>query len=80
MAQFRGTLKGCRGEASRLGTKNSGLTATANGWEIGATITAGHDSEGRDFVEIRLTGGSNDTIPHRFLGRFYRHGNSYREG
>jgi hypothetical protein len=31
MAQFRGTLHGQRGEASRLGSKKSGLTARVDG-------------------------------------------------
>ena len=39
MAQFRGTIQGGRGEASRLGHKSSGLTLQANGWDIGAEVS-----------------------------------------
>lgn len=33
MAHFYGTLQGNRGEASRLGTKDSGITTYAASWE-----------------------------------------------
>jgi hypothetical protein len=33
MAHFYGTLQGNRGEASRLGTPNSGLDVTAASWQ-----------------------------------------------
>jgi len=32
MAQYRGTVRGGRGEGSRLGHKTSGLTTVAKGW------------------------------------------------
>ena len=33
MARYRGTLQGCRGEASRLGHSSSGLTTVAASWQ-----------------------------------------------
>lgn len=39
MAQYRGTIQGSRGEASRLGHKSSGLILHANGWDIGAEVS-----------------------------------------
>jgi len=33
VAHFRGTVQGNQGEASRLGSKRSGLRATVNAWE-----------------------------------------------
>lgn len=59
MAQFRGTVRGQRGLASRLGSKKSGLIATANGWETGARISITHDADGRDRVRVYRNGGSN---------------------
>jgi len=59
MAQFRGTIEGNRGEASRLGTKASGLTVTANGWDTGVRVELSHRA-GRDVVLIYRTGGSNN--------------------
>lgn len=34
MAEFRGRLSGNRGPASRLGTKRSGILASANTWRV----------------------------------------------
>lgn len=59
MAQFRGTIQGNRGEASRLGTKNGGLTVTANGWDTGVRVELSHRM-GVDHVLVYRTGGSND--------------------
>lgn len=58
MAQFRGTVSGQRGEASRLGSKNSGLTVTANGWNAGVTVRARVNDEGCDVFDVYATGGS----------------------
>lgn len=70
MAQFRGTIQGSRGSASRLGGKESGLTVTANGWDVGATVKA-QEIDGEDTIIIYLTSGSNGG-PSRLLGRFTR--------
>ena len=45
MAQYRGTIQGGRGQASRLGTKNSGLEVDGVGWNIGADLDLRYDSE-----------------------------------
>jgi hypothetical protein len=58
MAQFRGTVAGQRGEASRLGSKNSGLVVTANGWNAGVTVRASVDGDGNDVFKVYATGGS----------------------
>ncbi len=61
MAHFRGTVQGSRGEASRCGTKASGLCVTANGWNIGTRIELFHDSKtGKDTLRICITKGSNN--------------------
>jgi hypothetical protein len=59
MAQFYGTIKGSRGEVSRLGTKNSGLTIRANGWDIGVRVEITHEN-GKDRVQVFRTTGSNE--------------------
>ena len=58
MAHLRATIKGTRGEASRLGTKASGLTVTANGWDTGVKVYVQH-VDGRDRVTVLRTGGSH---------------------
>lgn len=59
MARFIGYLKGNRGQASRLGTKNSGIEARAQGWNIGARIVLKVDSQGRDVLKVYVNGGSS---------------------
>lgn len=61
MARFRGSVKGQRGEASRLGSKSSGLVVHANGWHTGVTVVLTCDPEAIgdvDMVQVYLTGGS----------------------
>lgn len=56
MAQFYGTLQGQRGEATRLGSKASGLTTTAAGWKGAIKVNIWHDEEhDQDQFEVRLT-------------------------
>ena len=59
MARFRGTIQGSRGDASRLGTPRSGLTVTADGWDIGCRVEMTAE-DGEDRIRVYLTGGSND--------------------
>lgn len=72
MAHFRGTLQGSRGEASRLGTKKSGLTATINGWDLGLSVDLRHDPEkDEDILVVWLTRGSNAPMgTSKHLGTF----------
>lgn len=58
MAQFRATIKGNRGAASRLGTASSGIVAEVNGWDRGIKVTAEH-VDGEDVFMVWVTGGSN---------------------
>lgn len=58
MAHFRGVIQGNRGDASRLGSKDSGMTAHADGWHTGATVRIQH-VDGRDRVSVYRTGGNN---------------------
>lgn len=71
MAQFRGTIQGSRGDASRLGTKNSGLTVEANGWHVGVRVELTHE-DGEDVARVYLTTGSNNTGHRVYLGKHSR--------
>jgi len=63
MAHFIGYVKGNRGEASRLGSKSSGMDATARGWNIGGSVWVGYDEErGEDFVDLQIDSGSNGSM------------------
>jgi hypothetical protein len=64
MAHFIGYLSGSRAERSCLGTKASGITAHAEGWNIGGRVDVSHDTAtGRAVVVFTLTHGSNATDP-----------------
>ena len=62
MAHFRATIEGNRGMASRCGTKNSGIQATINGWNIGCTVNIHYDHRrNKDVVTVFKSGGSNSS-------------------
>jgi hypothetical protein len=71
VAHFIGYVQGSRSVASRLGTKSTGITAKAQGWDIGARVTVNH-VDGRDIVEVVLTGGSNGAARESYIGSFER--------
>lgn len=55
MAQFRGTIEGQRGQASRLGSKASGLTVEAQSWEGKIVTYLYHDdASGRDMARVTM--------------------------
>lgn len=60
MAQYRATIQGQRGQASRLGSKKTGIRAKVNGWNIGVDVDIYFDAKtGQDRISIYRTGGSN---------------------
>ena len=58
MAQFRATIQGQRGQASRLGSTKSGIEARVNGWRGGVSVRAFVDENGKDRFNIFATSGS----------------------
>lgn len=68
MAQFRGTLSGSRGEASRLGSAKTGLVARVNGWDSGVRVEASVEN-GHDVFRIFITSGSNARHGSACIGR-----------
>ena len=67
MARFIGTLKGNRGEASRLGSKKSGIKATVNGWHMGAYIVAYVNDDDKDCMDIYETTGSGGNFSEKLV-------------
>ncbi len=68
MAQFYAGIKGNRGNATRLGTKVSGMDVFGNGWEIGVKANLTHNkTTGRDEIQIYLTKGSNRALSSSVL-------------
>ena len=71
MAHFYGDLQGCRGAATRMGTKNSGISAHIRGWDFGVRVSVRWDeAKQKDVVSVRLTGGSNGHHGGRCLGEY----------
>jgi hypothetical protein len=71
MAQFYASIQGNRGEATRVGTKDSGLFGHIRGWYVGAQVEMVHIN-GKDVCRIYLTGGSTGRKEKRLLGCFTR--------
>jgi hypothetical protein len=72
VARFYGSIKGNRCEATRTGTRTSGLCAHIRGWDIGVAVNLYVDPiTGRDVVEVRKTGGSNGSTPEAPLATLY---------
>ena len=72
MAHFIGKVYGrSTGSASRLGTKDSGISASVSGWNLGATVR-GFVFDGVDSVSIVLTAGSNAPGWSHDIGVFTR--------
>lgn len=65
MAQFYADIQGNRGEATRMGTKSSGISGHIRGWRVGARVVCEYNEQvDRDFVTVFKTGGSNNRSGH----------------
>lgn len=53
MSHFYGTLQGSRGQATRCGTRSSGVVTEAAGWK-GCVETYVFEKDGLDMFEVRL--------------------------
>jgi hypothetical protein len=58
MARFYASVQGNRGQATRTGTKKSGINGHIRGWKVGAQVSV-EDWAGQDQVSVRITGGSH---------------------
>lgn len=64
MAHFYGSVQGSRGEATRCGTKRSGMSSHVRGWNVGVDARMDKASyptreDGEDLAIATFTGGSN---------------------
>lgn len=60
MSHFYGNIQGAKGETTRCGSKNSGMTAHIRGWDVGVYVSIGHIN-GKDLISVFKTGGSNSS-------------------
>lgn len=68
MAQFYAEIQGNRGSASRMGSKDSGMTAHVRGWDAGVRVVAKHE-DGLDVFYVYATGGSHAAHSDRLIAR-----------
>ena len=76
MSQFYGSIKGNRGEATRCGSKASGIVGHIRGWDQGVKVIGHVDENGAEVFEVIVSGGSNggssdQNIGHVINGAFY---------
>lgn len=56
MAHFRAYVRGNRSEASRLGSKNSGISSNTASWEGAVSVYLWHDeTTGKDMARVSLS-------------------------
>ena len=61
MAHFYSEIQGNRGEATRMGSKDSGIRSHIRGWHVGGSVNCHYnESKDRDEVSIYATKGSSD--------------------
>ena len=58
MAHFYADIQGNRGEATRMGSKDSGINGHIRGWGSGARVQCSVDRDGNDVVDVYATSGS----------------------
>jgi hypothetical protein len=68
MAHFYAGVHGNRQEATRLGTKSSGISAFINGWHNGVKVRGWHE-DGTDRFNIWATSGSGYAGSDIYIGR-----------
>lgn len=79
MSHFYSRIAGARGPATRCGSKTSGITATATGWDLSAQVTMRYDKTlDTDIVEVHITRGSHNPNSNTLLAEFYRSGDSFK--
>ena len=70
MSRFYASIQDSRGEATRMGTPNSGIEGHIRGWNVGARVVCFMDDEGQDKVAVYLTSGSSYKGLSKTLGVF----------
>ena len=66
MAHFYGNLKGSRGEATRCGTRQSGIMVSARNWNGSVSVEMG-EGETHDDPQVIIRAGDGSTIGGRAL-------------
>jgi hypothetical protein len=71
MSHFYSETQGHRGEASRGGTKSSGIWCNIRGWHIGCFVDMYYDTKRkRDMVRVYKTQGSSGTSERVLIAKY----------
>ena len=70
MSRFYANIQGNRGEATRMGTAESGLYGHIRGWDVGIAVQCYVDNTGEDEIRVELTSGSNKKKRSKLIGHF----------
>ena len=72
MAHYYARAQGNKGEATRCGTRSSGIIARADSWSIGAMSVIKYDTTiNADVVTLYATEGSDDSYGKRIMSYAY---------
>lgn len=69
MAHFYASIQGNRGEATRMGSKDSGISGHIRGWHVGARVDMDHE-DGKDVVRVYRTSGSQGYSRQELIAEF----------
>ena len=59
MSALYGSLQGCRGEATRTGSKNSGIRASVQSWNGSLVSYMDLDENGKPVITLKTSEGSS---------------------
>lgn len=72
MSHFYASIQGNRGEATRQGTKESGMTGHVRSWTLGVRVRCFVNHDGEDECCVELTSGSGYEHLMKHIGNFTR--------
>lgn len=70
MAHYRAVIQGMRGEASRLGSQNSGIDTSVNGWKGGVEVRGRWNGKAQadEFTISATIGSAREGRAHGYIG------------
>ena len=75
MSHFYASIQGSRGEATRQGTKDSGMYGHIRGWDRGVRVECVYNSaEDKDVFHVTMTGGSTGRNRSEYLATIHEDG------
>lgn len=70
MSTFYGTVKGCRGVATRCGSRESGIKASAQSWDGSVVVRLDYNDANELMVYVGTDSGSSSSCWPKWHGTF----------